>query len=31
MWYITVLGPSERQMEIETIYQDFIVQFHLLP
>jgi hypothetical protein len=31
MWYITVLGPSERQMETETIYQDFLGQFHLLP
>jgi len=30
MWYITVSGPREQQMDIEVLYQDFIAQFHLL-
>jgi hypothetical protein len=31
MWYITVTGPTEQQMDLEDIYQEFASQFHLLP
>jgi len=31
MWYITVTGPSELQMDLQDIYEEFVSQFHLLP
>jgi len=31
MWYITVTGPSELQMDLQDIYEEFVSQFHVLP
>jgi hypothetical protein len=31
IWYITVSGPEESAEEIESIYQEFLSNFHLLP
>ena len=31
MWYIAVTGPSELQMDLQDIYEEFVSQFHVLP
>jgi len=31
MWYISISGPSEPKEEVETIYRQFLLEFHLLP
>jgi len=31
MWYISVSGPSEQKEEVEKIYRQFLLDFHVLP